>query len=360
MRKARVASLIRAMDMPVPARSSVQGGASSAYLDHVRRDAAFHGFVAAYAMVGLLIGFAAGVPHKFVPFTYAGMVVSGLAQPLALLVVIVGLWSLRSPSPLQAFRAALGRAVLGPQAAAGLILFASLLIFMGVFTSIKTMLTDITPFFADRQLADLDALLHGRDPWRYAVAVFPARLTPVLETLYFAIWGMLLFASMLAVLLVPRLREARSQFVWTALIIWPLLGNVVAGAVMSAGPVYFERITGDARFHDLVGYLVEHSRAQEWAQAYLWKFYASGEAGAGSAISAFPSMHLAQATLLVLLATRVHRWALWAVTAYCALILFGSVHLGWHYAVDGYFSIAATVLIWKVVGWGLQRKCRPR
>src|SRR6185369_4852510 len=83
MRRVRVARLIRPMHVPITARSSAQDGASRAYLDHVRRDAAFHGFIAAYAIVGLLIGFAAGVPHKFAPFTYAGMVLMALPQPLA-------------------------------------------------------------------------------------------------------------------------------------------------------------------------------------------------------------------------------------------------------------------------------------
>ena len=58
--------------------------------------------------------------------------------------------------------------------------------------------------------------------------------------------------------------------------------------------------------------------------------------------------------LLVLLASHVHRWLMGVAVAYCLLILFGSVYLGWHYAVDGYFSIAATVLIWKMVGCALK------
>jgi hypothetical protein len=357
MRKAGATGLIRPMDMPIAAQSSpVEGSGSRAYLDHVRRDAVFHGFIAAYALVGLVVGFAAGVPHKFAPFTYASMVVMGLPQPLALLLAGIGLWSLRSRAPLQAFRAVLAKVLMGPHTVAGLLLFASLLIFMGVFTSLKTMLPDVNPFFADPYLADLDRLLHGKDPWLYAVALLPARLTPVLEVLYFGVWMLLLFAPMLAVLLMPGLRSVRSQYVWTALIIWPLLGNVTAGAAMSAGPVFYDRIVGDSRFTELVAYLVQHSNYQEFAQAYLWKFYASGEAGAGVAISAFPSMHLANATLLVLLASHVHRWLMGVAVAYCGLILFGSVYLGWHYAVDGYFSIAATVLIWKVVGWALKAK----
>jgi TRAP-type C4-dicarboxylate transport system permease small subunit len=67
-------------------------------------------------------------------------------------------------------------------------------------------------------------------------------------------------------------------------------------------------------------------------------------------------MHLANSTLIVLLASRVHRWLMWAAVAYCGLIQFGFVYLGWHYALDGYFSIAATVMIWKMVGWALKPK----
>ena len=356
MRQVRAARLIRPMHVPITARSSVQRGASRAYLDHVRRDAAFHGFIAAYAIVGLLIGFAAGVPHKFAPFTYASMVLMGLPQPLALVLAGMGVWSLRSRAPLQAFRANLAKLLMAPHTVAGLLLFANILIFMGVFTSVKTMLPDVNPFFADRYLADLDRLLHGQDPWLYAVALLPARLTPVLEVMYFGVWGLLLSGPILAVLLMPGLRAVRSQYIWTALIIWPLLGNVIAGGAMSAGPVFYDRIVGDARFEGLVAYVVQHSRVQEWAHAYLWKFYVSGEAGAGVAISAFPSMHVANAMLIVLLASRIHRWVLGAALAYCAVILFGSVYLGWHYAVDGYFSIAATVMIWKAVGRALKPK----
>jgi hypothetical protein len=37
------------------------------------------------------------------------------------------------------------------------------------------------------------------------------------------------------------------------------------------------------------------------------------------------------------------------------MILVGSVHLGWHYAIDGYAAIIGTWAIWWIVGRLLER-----
>jgi hypothetical protein len=330
----------------------VRGGRP--YAEAMLRDASFHAFIAAYALAAFALGMAAGVPHKFVPLSYLGFLARALPQLLLVVVAGCALWALRSPAPLKALGTNLAK-VFNPQVVAGLLLFVSLSVFMGVFSSVKTMLPDVVPFFADHALADLDAALHGDDPWRYTA--LPG-LTPVIEALYFPLWNALLSGCTLAALIAPRLRAIRARYVWAFLIAWPLLGNLLAAATMSAGPVYYELITGEARFAHLVSHLAEHSIAQQQAQSFLWASYTTGQAGVGSGISAFPSMHLAVATLFVLLAAQGPRWLLWAATAYCATILFGSVHLGWHYAVDGYFSMAATVLIWKMVGRAL-RHSRP-
>ncbi|HWI81798.1 phosphatase PAP2 family protein [Ramlibacter sp.] len=323
-----------------------------AYATCLRRDLCFHGFVAVYAMLALAVSLAAGVPAKFAPFSYLGLV-SALPRVLLLLVAGAGLWSLGSRSPLRTFRGLLA-ACFGPHTVAGLLLFASLSVFLGVFTSLKTMLSDMIPFFADPALAHADAWLHGGDPWRYTSALLPAPWTAGLERLYFGFWGILLSGCLLAVLLLPRLREVRAQYVWTFLWMYPVLGNLAAGAVMSAGPVYYEQVTGDPRFSALVQYLAQHSIGREWAAA-LWNSYVSGAVGVGSGISAFPSLHLANAAMFALLAGRIHQRLGWLAAAFAGVVLFGSVHLGWHYAVDGYFAIAATVLIWKLVGKVLQR-----
>jgi hypothetical protein len=57
---------------------------------------------------------------------------------------------------------------------------------------------------------------------------------------------------------------------------------------------------------------------------------------------------------MVLLARRVNRTLGWAYAVFALLILVGSVHLAWHYAIDGYFSAIAVLLVW----WGSGRTVR--
>ncbi|MDN3683797.1 hypothetical protein QW180_05815 [Vibrio sinaloensis] len=35
---------------------------------------------------------------------------------------------------------------------------------------------------------------------------------------------------------------------------------------------------------------------------------------------------------------------------YVVAIQIGSVHLAWHYAIDGYLSIVLTLILWKLCG----------
>jgi hypothetical protein len=40
--------------------------------------------------------------------------------------------------------------------------------------------------------------------------------------------------------------------------------------------------------------------------------------------------------------------------------MIGSVHLGWHYALDGYVGAACALVIWFAVGWLLDRPAVAR
>ncbi len=94
-------------------------------------------------------------------------------------------------------------------------------------------------------------------------------------------------------------------------------------------------------------------------QSYLWAGHVSPAPQAVEGISAMPSLHVATPVLFSLLGWRAHRWLGVAYTAYAVIVLLGSVHLGWHYAVDGYASIILVPVIWKASGaavdWYYQR-----
>jgi len=67
-------------------------------------------------------------------------------------------------------------------------------------------------------------------------------------------------------------------------------------------------------------------------------------------------MHVSQALLFFLAMRRVSRGAGLLFGIFFIAILIGSVHLGYHYAVDGYVSIAVTGLIWALAGQYVRRR----
>ena len=69
-----------------------------------------------------------------------------------------------------------------------------------------------------------------------------------------------------------------------------------------------------------------------------------------------PSIHVSMAFLMALLGWRIRRALGIVLTAYVVAIQIASVHLGWHYAIDGYAGIIGTYAIWRLVGWALTRR----
>ena len=64
-----------------------------------------------------------------------------------------------------------------------------------------------------------------------------------------------------------------------------------------------------------------------------------------------PSMHVAEAVLFAILGWKANRWLGEALTLFALITQVGSVHLGWHYAIDGYLAAVAVVPIWLLGGW---------
>ena len=116
-------------------------------------------------------------------------------------------------------------------------------------------------------------------------------------------------------------------------------GSLMAILFSSAGPVYYERLTGDAVYVPLTDMLAAlhaetHLLAVETIEI-LWQGHLGNPDFPELGISAFPSLHLGIATTIACFAFTFGRaWGI-AGTLFTAAILFGSVHLGWHYLVDG-------------------------
>jgi membrane-associated phospholipid phosphatase len=78
--------------------------------------------------------------------------------------------------------------------------------------------------------------------------------------------------------------------------------------------------------------------------------------GVLAGISAMPSMHVATSVLMALYAARHARWAGWIMWIFAGLIQIGSVHLGWHYAVDGYLGGIVALAAWRAGLWLAERR----
>ena len=325
-------------------------------------DRSFHFAVAAYACAGA--AFAAASGHALqLDGAYLTVWTQLIVLALGLTLVARAAAGAVAAGPGARLEGAVTGLRLGvaPEQAAGLLLFASLGLFTATFTAVKCILPHATPFWADGLLADFDrALFFGRDPWRWLQPLLGSHaVTAFVEFVYGPVWiSMMLLAPLLASAFVRR-GPLRSQFLTAYLLAWSVNGTLVAGLMMSAGPAFFAKVTGDAtRFGELVQYLQFSSHSPLSASAgqhMLWLLYMSGGTSLGAGISAFPSMHMSMTTLCVLAAWRINRRLGWAISAFAVIITAGSIHLGWHYAADGLFAVASSIGFWFAAGWAGRR-----
>jgi hypothetical protein len=92
----------------------------------------------------------------------------------------------------------------------------------------------------------------------------------------------------------------------------------------------------------------------------VWQNHQAGLHLQWVGMSAMPSLHVGLAVLFALVGW-AHRRSLGIVLAiFAALVLIGSVHLAWHYAVDGYVAALVVILLWPMSGWLAARQDRPK
>lgn len=245
------------------------------------------------------------------------------------------------------------------------LLFLMYSVFFSAFQSTKVMIPALNPFELDVTYAELDRQLHG--------GVLPHELLqpllgyPIITFFiqgFYNIW----FALMIVVLcwqMCDRSRPLlRMRFLMTFTLAWFVVGTLAAILMSSAGPVFFDRVTGyDGPYGGLLEYLRGVNEVYPIValdmQEMLWTSYSTGALESGMGISAMPSLHVTISVLLFLFARHHSTWMAWALGINAVVIMLGSVHLGWHYAIDGYVGATLISLIWWGLGFSYGEEKRP-
>ena len=221
-------------------------------------------------------------------------------------------------------------------------------VFMTAFTTLKCAFPLVTGYRWDSTLAAVDMTIFGEDPWRITHALIGPAGTWVISMAYTAVWGIALGIGVPLYSLYAPPRDVIRAF--SALMLtWLVVGVVGAALLSSAGPVFAGAVdpTLAEHFKPLHQALAQSFGPADpvtLAQAYLARDLLQPLTVKGGGVSAMPSMHLGVCTFLVLLAGKTH-WR-WPAVALTAIIWVGSVHFGYHYAVDGLVAVPLAMLCW--------------
>ena len=229
---------------------------------------------------------------------------------------------------------------------------------VSTFTAYKTTAIGNTGYGFDPTFIAWDrAIFGGQDPWQLTHAIFDtARATHIIDILYHPAFLPMFLGFLLCVVL-QRRAALRYTYMATYLIGFVLIGMIMANALHSAGPIYDGLVYGDGTtFGPLIDRLAAQQAALDtdlmsvFAQDYLFRLYEAQRVDLGGGISAMPSVHIVLALLWTFAGWHINRILGAVLTVYAGVIWMGSVHLGWHYFVDGLVSLIVIGAVWLAVG----------
>ena len=245
------------------------------------------------------------------------------------------------------------------------LLFAAL---MASFNSFKQMVLPLAGFTFDPLLARADRIFFfGFDGWRVTHAVLGSpEATRIVDSFYHGWFLPMALGVILCAWLPASTYRLRTQYLLSYITVWIGVGSILAFLFPSAGPCFYSHFVGPSpEFDSLIQRLKEIQAANGSPlmalhnQSYLVNAHAGDQLLIGGGISAMPSVHVGLAVLFALAARHVSRPLGYLFAAYALLIWIGSIHLGWHYGLDGVASVALTLGIWRVCGRIADRLERP-
>ena len=219
---------------------------------------------------------------------------------------------------------------------------------------LKTSIPTIHPFDWDETFARLDRTLHfGIDPWVLLQTVMGHAGITFVGNLFYSLWFFVMFGALLWFGFQKQASELRSRFFLSYMLLWWIGGGLLSVCFASAGPAFYGALgLPNDPYVGLMSYLHDaDSRMPVFSlavQQHLWEGYQGKKIAVG--ISAFPSMHNGSAFLVALAFRPISRVLSNIFFGFTAIIFITSIHLGWHYAVDGYAAFALAGLFWWMTG----------
>ena len=248
-----------------------------------------------------------------------------------------------------------------PRVSNALHAFLFMTLYMVGYTFIKKAIPTAHPFAWDEAFLQMDLALHGGvHPYQWLAPLLNSPWITFALNLNYNIWFFVMFILWFWQGFARHDHKLRQHFLLGFTLTW-FIGTCGLGTLLSSvGPCFYGRLyPGQDVYAPLMAWLTHVNTLQPiWAldvMDELWKNYETGK-GLVNGISAMPSMHVGTSILFAILGfASGKRWLGWLLTLFATLIMLGSVHLGWHYAIDGYVGAIVAVLGWwlagKLVDW---------
>lgn len=276
---------------------------------------------------------------------------------LGVVAVVIGVQRLnrdRPASPLRFLAETVSKPAFVIDFVGGLPMLAAMVLYIPIFSAMKSAIPRVEGYTWDATLIAADRMIFGTDAWRVLQPLFGFPLvTSALSFAYHA-WVVLIYGGGVYFCFFVQDRELRLQYFIARFLCWIVLGMIIATAFASVGPCFVGPILGNHHFDAQVAYLqmanTHYPVLVLPVQHQLLMWFEAGRQDLGAGISAMPSMHVGMTTLTLLAARRVSRRAGNLMFGFLLVIIVGSVHLGYHYALDGLIALLGTTALWLVAG----------
>ena len=224
------------------------------------------------------------------------------------------------------------------------------------FAMFKELVLPDRGFLWDRSFAHFGRLLFGTSPWQVAHQAFGTVTGARVLDLAYRFWLPFMFGLPLVSAVFLNDDRLRLRIIATWTLSWIVIGTIGGWYFASAGPCFFNTfVTHDADYANLLHRLADlqqqasrqgYSIESLQYQSRLLETYRARDYAPGGGISAMPSMHVAMASLVAMVAFRID-WRLGIpFTAFAMTIWLSTVFFGWHYFVDGPVGALMMFAIW--------------